>query len=124
MITRIAATALSVFLFAGPTIASAGEADVVKVEIRKEGARTYSFSVTLAHGDVGWKHYADAWEVVGPDGTVLGKRVLFHPHVNEQPFTRSLGGVKIPAGVAKVTLRAHDLVHGTGGKVMTVVVPE
>ena len=123
MITRIAATALSVFLFAGPTIASAGEADVVKVEIRKEGARTYSFSVTLAHGDVGWKHYADGWEVVGPNNKVLGKRVLGHPHVHEQPFTRYLSGVAIAEGTGRVRLRAHDKVHGFGGREVEVDLP-
>ena len=37
----------------------------------------------------GWEHYANKWDVVGPDDTILGTRVLLHPHVNEQPFTRS-----------------------------------
>ncbi len=50
-----------------------------------------------------------------PDGEVIATRVLAHPHDNEQPFTRSLGGVRIPAGLAKVRVRAHDKVHGYGG---------
>ncbi len=58
--------------------------------------------------------------MVAPDGAVLGTRVLLHPHETEQPFTRSLGGVKIPQGVRQVTLRAHDRVHGYGGKELTV----
>lgn len=104
---------------AGPGLA--GEADVVAVEVRKEGGGQYRFDVTLRHADTGWDHYANAWEVVTPDGkTVLGTRTLFHPHVDEQPFTRSLSGVKIPAGVAEVIVRAKDSVHGFGGKEMTV----
>jgi hypothetical protein len=44
--------------------------------------------------------------------------------VNEQPFTRSLSGVEIPPGMDEVLLRAHDLVHGLGGKTMKVVLPQ
>jgi len=43
--------------------------------------------------------------------------------VNEQPFTRSLSGVEIPADVAEVSVRARDSVHGYGGAEMTVAVP-
>ncbi len=101
----------------------AGEAHVVDVRAIKEASATYSFHVTVQHADTGWDHYADTWEVLGPDGTVLGTRVLLHPHVNEQPFTRSLSGVKIPEGIKSVTVRAHDKVHGWGGKVITVDLP-
>ncbi|MEL6962418.1 MAG: hypothetical protein AAFO01_06650 [Pseudomonadota bacterium] len=101
----------------------AGEADVVGVEVRKESAGTYRFDVTVAHGDEGWDHYADAWDVVAPDGTVLGTRVLLHPHENEQPFTRSLSGVVIPEGITEVTLRAKDSVHEYGGLEMQAILP-
>ncbi len=100
--------------------AQAGEADVEQVRVRREGPGLYRFDVTLRHGDIGWKHYADRWDVVGPDGTVLGARTLFHPHETEQPFTRSLTGVRIPASVSRVTIRAHDKVHGLSGRTMTV----
>lgn len=102
--------------------AQAGQADVLNVAVVQQGD-SYRFDVTVAHQDTGWDHYADAWEVVGPDGKVLGVRTLFHPHVDEQPFTRSLTGVKIPAGVDRVTVRAHDKVHGWGGAEVTVDVP-
>jgi hypothetical protein len=49
----------------------------------------------LRHGDTGWDDYADGWRIETPAGEVLGTRVLHHPHVEEQPFTRSLGGVEI-----------------------------
>ncbi|WP_425101574.1 hypothetical protein [Tropicibacter sp. S64] len=68
--------------------------------------------VTLAHPDTGWDHYADGWRVELEDGTVLGTRVLVHPHEAEQPFTRSLGGVVIPEGIEALYIRARCLVDG------------
>jgi hypothetical protein len=102
--------------------AAAGEADVVDAEIHKTGGQ-YRVIVTVRHADEGWDHYADQWRVVAPDGTVLGTRTLHHPHETEQPFTRSLGGVEIPAGVSAVTIEARDSVHGRGGKTLTLEVP-
>lgn len=103
--------------------AEAGKADVVAVKVTRDGGGAFRFSVSVRHQDQGWHHYANAWEVVAPDGTVLGTRTLLHPHVREQPFTRGLGGVKIPAGVKRVTVRAVDSKHGAGGKEMTVEAP-
>ena len=103
--------------------AVAGEADVEKVRISKERVGIYRFDVTVRHADAGWKHYADKWDVVAPGGKILGTRVILHPHELEQPFTRSLSGVRIPRGVTRVTVRAHDKVHGYGGEVVTVEVP-
>jgi len=101
----------------------AGQADIIDVNVHLSAPQTYTFDVTVQHADTGWDHYADQWDVVAPDGTVLGTRVLYHPHVDEQPFTRSLSGVRIPARVKQVTIRAHDKVHGWGGKTMTVKLP-
>ncbi len=103
----------------------AGEADVVGVKVfklKKKSDTTFRFRVTLRHNDEGWDHYADAWDVVGPDGTVLGERVLLHPHVEEQPFTRSTD-IVIPKTITEVTIRGRDKVHGFGGATMTVMVP-
>ena len=97
-------------------VSFAGEADVVGVKASSGKDGTWSFSVTVRHDDEGWDHYADKWEVLGQDGEVLGSRVLLHPHVSEQPFTRSLSGVKIPEGVQRIFIRARDSVHGYGGK--------
>ena len=101
----------------------AGEADVIEVDIKQTGGEIYYFKVTVRHADEGWDHYADKWDVVAPDGRVLGSRTLYHPHVDEQPFTRSLSDIKIPAGITEVTVRAHDSVHEYGGKTITVAVP-
>jgi hypothetical protein len=100
--------------------AAAGEADVVAVEAARQSDGTWRFSVTLRHDDTGWEHYADRWQVETPEGRVLGTRVLLHPHEAEQPFTRSLGGVAIPADVVEVTIRARDSVHEYGGATTTV----
>ncbi|MEE8189935.1 MAG: hypothetical protein V3T80_12060 [Kiloniellales bacterium] len=113
---------LAAALVGRPT--TAGEADVVKAQAVPGGGGSWRFHVTVAHDDKGWDHYADKWDVVGPDGTLLGTRVLLHPHEKEQPFTRSLGGVNIPKGVEEVTLRAHDSEHGYGGNEVTVKLPE
>ncbi len=113
---------LTCLLFAA-TSAQAGEADVENVNVAVTGKDTFSFDVTVRHADEGWKHYTDKWDVVAPDGTVLGTRTLYHPHEDEQPFTRSLSGVKIPESINEVTVRAHDSVHGYGGQTVKVAVP-
>ncbi|MBL22993.1 MAG: hypothetical protein CMM48_03765 [Rhodospirillaceae bacterium] len=112
---------LALFLLFGFTIsAQAGEADVVKVRTAKERGG-YTFIVSVRHGDRGWKHYADRWEVLSPNGKkIIAVRKLLHPHVNEQPFTRRLSGVKIPRRYKSVLVRAHDSVHGYGGRVVRV----
>ena len=78
----------------------------------------------MRHDDSGWEHYADRWEVLKPDGEVLATRVLAHPHETEQPFTRSLSRVRIPASVTEVVVRAHDSVHGFGGAELRVPLGE
>ncbi len=45
---------------------------------------------------------------------------MLHPHVEEQPFSRSLKGVEITEDVEDVIVEAHDSVHGYGGQQMTV----
>jgi hypothetical protein len=105
----IAATLLSTS--GGAITAYAGEVEIVHTHFRGAGGE-WSVDVTLRHGDTGWDHYADAWRVVGGDGTIFGTRTLYHPHENEQPFTRSLGGVAIPADMSTVYVEAHDKVHG------------
>ncbi len=118
---RALAAAAGLALFAGGALA--GPADVLAVKVEPMGGGRYRFEVTARHDDRGWEHYANRWEVVAPDGTLLATRVLRHPHVQEQPFTRSLGGVEVPDGVRRVVVRAHDLVHGLGGQEISVELP-
>lgn len=102
----------------------AGEADAVAAEAISLGDGSYRISATIRHADTGWDHYADRFDVLAPDGTVLGTRVLHYPHVDEQPFTRSLNAVTVPDGIAEVVVRAHDSVHGLGGATVTVRLPD
>lgn len=103
--------------------APGGEADVVAAQLERSGDATFRLDVTVRHADEGWDHYADNFDVVAPDGRVLGTRTLLHPHVDEQPFTRSLTGLEIPDGIDEVVVRAHDSVHGNGGADLRVRVP-
>jgi hypothetical protein len=114
--------AAALLLLATPALA--GGADVEEVDVRRTADGSYSFSVTVRHDDEGWDHYADGWVVETMDGEVLAERVLHHPHVNEQPFTRSLSGVAIPPDINVVNVRARDSVHGFEGRGMTVPVPD
>jgi hypothetical protein len=50
-------------------------------------------------------------------------RMLLHPHVDEQPFTRSLSGGRIPQAIRTVRVRARDKTDGYGGRAMVVSVP-
>jgi hypothetical protein len=83
----------------------------------------WRFDVTIRHDDSGWDHYADAWRIVGPEGQPLGMRNLAHPHVREQPFTRSLSGVRIPEGITEVGIQARDNVDGWAEQIKTVRLP-
>jgi hypothetical protein len=110
-----------------PTISGEGNADVVYVKAVQADDSTWMFHVTVSHPDTGWEDYADGWDVLTPDGTVLKPdpespftRLLLHPHVDEQPFTRSQSGISVPEGDTQVRVRAHDLVDGFGGREVVV----
>ncbi len=110
---------LSLLLLSLPITSLAGEADVLSAEVEHLNGDFYRFKVTVQHTDEDWEHFAKAWEVLGPDGTKLGARILQHPHINEQPFTRSMT-ITIPKQINKVTIRAYDLIHEFGGKELTI----
>lgn len=101
--------------------APSAQADPPVIE-QAEASRSgmgWRFDVTLRHPDTGWDHYADAWEVLTPDGTRLGIRKLMHPHETEQPFTRSLSNVMVPDGLRKVVIRARCSVDGWSDQTVT-----
>jgi hypothetical protein len=83
------------------------------------GAWTVSATLSSPYDSPG--RYADAWRVVGPDGTVYGERILLHDHAAEQPFTRSQSGIEIPEAVAVVTIEGRDQVYGWGGATFELV---
>ena len=66
-----------------------------------------------------------------PDGTILKAnpqdiftRVLMHPHVDEQPLTRSQNSIRGPQDQFIVVVQAHDLRDGFGGREVRVDLSE
>jgi hypothetical protein len=112
---------LAVLLLSASSASFANEVRIVDVKV--ECPSSCTFAVTLEHNDEGWHHYANQWDVMSLDGKLLGSRVLYHPHESEQPFTRSLSGVMIPAGVSQVKVRAMGSVHGYSKQEVLVDIP-
>ena len=114
--TRLAAALLAALpLAAGPLAAVADPAEVVDAGAERAGGG-WTVTATLRHGDTGWDDYADGWRVLTEEGDVVGTRTLAHPHVDEQPFTRSLSGVAIPDGAARVLIETSTTATGWGGE--------
>jgi hypothetical protein len=88
--------------------------DVIGATATTDGS-TWTVSATLSSPYDSPARYADAWRVVGPDGTVYGERILTHDHASEQPFTRSEYGIEIPTDISAVTIEGRDLNFGYGG---------
>lgn len=95
-----------------PVYLHAGEVDILAADFQNLGSNNWAVNVTLEHADSGWDHYADMWRLVDLEGNVLASRVLLHPHVDEQPFTRGLGSVDVPENTTRIIIQAHDTVHG------------
>ena len=111
---------LALLLLASPAFAD----PVTITEIKATGSGgTWRFDVTVEHPDTGWDHYADGWRIEDAEGNELGTRILAHPHVNEQPFTRSLSGVIIPKSTTEVFVRARDNIDGWGESVTKFTLP-
>ncbi|MEP1123557.1 MAG: hypothetical protein ABJH68_06680 [Ilumatobacter sp.] len=96
--------------------------DVVDATAEATGD-TWTVSATLSSPYDTPERYADAWRVVGPDGTVYGERILTHDHAAEQPFTRSQSGIEIPTDVTVVTIEGRDLEFGYGGTTFELTLP-
>ncbi len=84
---------------------------------------TWTFAVTISSPYDSPQRYADAWRVLGIDGTEYGLRILTHDHAAEQPFTRSLAGVEIPDSIDRVNIEARDLVNGWSGITFELALP-
>jgi len=100
--------------------AQANEVEIVDVKAHQGSDKTWKFAVTLNHADTGWDHYANEWQVIAPDNKILATRTLYHPHVNEQPFTRNTSNVKIPDNMETVRIIAKDTVHGLAKTAMQI----
>ncbi len=106
---RNCVAALGVLIASGASQAS--EVVIEAAEFVRGSGNEWRVSVTLRHADTGWDHYADGWRVLDAVGKVLGHRTLFHPHVNEQPFTRA-HTLQIVPSVTRVFIEARDNVQG------------
>ena len=84
---------------------------------------SWTISATLSWPYDTPDRYADAWRVLGADGSVYGERVLTHDHASEQPFTRSESGIIIPDNVGTVTIEGRDLENGYGGETFELTLP-
>ena len=102
----IRALLLSLALSAPAAAVQADPPRIVDVKVRDSGMG-WKISVTIEHQDTGWDHYVTGWEVLDAAGNRLAYRKLHHPHVTEQPFTRSLHSVTVPDGTRKVYIVAH-----------------
>lgn len=87
----------------------------------------YTFSVSIESADIDCSQFADFWEVLSEDGSLLYRRILEHSHTDENgttdpdapgnTFTRDGGPVSItPASV--VIVRAHMSTTGYNGRAL------
>ena len=110
--------------FSGTTSEEAADEipEVLDVSVSTGLTGYHRFEVTISSPYDRPDRYADAWRVVGPDGEVYGTRELAHPHADEQPFTRSLDGVDIPAEVTEVYVEPRDSIGGWSGVLFPVAI--
>jgi hypothetical protein len=98
------------------------------VEVTTSGSEgAYTFNVSIESADIDCTQFANWWEVLGEDGTLLYRRILEHSHTDENgtsdsgkpgnTFTRSGGPVAIDSGEV-VLVRAHPSTGGYNGVVM------
>ncbi len=110
-------------LATGAQAATASYPDVLSAKVRPRGGDVFDFDVSVSSPYDTPQRYADAFRVMGRDGTVYGQRILDHDHRTEQPFTRDLYGVKIPPGVRTVVVQGRDQRSGYGGKTVEAALP-
>ena len=116
-----------------PTLAQDQEAGalppkITYVSVRPDaeervGHSLYHFRVTILHEDTGWDNYVEAWEIIGPDGEVLGERPFFEPKPGKLEQLTALSGVIIPTEVETVEIRARHYPEGYSGEAVQVNLP-
>lgn len=98
-------------------VAPGEHADVVGLRL-EEGAEGFTFWVTVQSPDEGCGRFAAFWEVVDERGeSLLLRRILAHAHVDEQPFTRAAGPLRLQPD-ARVVVRAWMRPGGYGGQAL------
>lgn len=91
-------------------------ADVIDVAPNGFPGR-YTYTVTVNAEATGCSQYADWWEVLGADGTLLHRHLLNQSYADTQPFTTDGGPVDATSS-QQVYVRAHMSTGGFFGRVM------
>jgi hypothetical protein len=104
----IPATLMAVTLAQPTNAAEQRYPDVVAVKVHARAPVRFDFDVTISSPYDTPQRYADAFRITGKDGKVYGERILWHDHADEQPFTRDLYGVAIPAAGPPIRLRRQN----------------
>jgi hypothetical protein len=108
-------------LSAAPALA--GDVQILDAEASRNGM-FWRFTVTLAHADEGWDHYASGWDILTRNGRVLATRELMHPHDPTKPFTRSITGVDVPDGIRTVYIRGICSEAGPSKTLYKLILPQ
>ncbi|SFD65282.1 hypothetical protein SAMN05660831_02015 [Thiohalospira halophila DSM 15071] len=101
------------------TTTQAGEPRVSWVEVTEE-VRSYTVTAVLEHDDEARYHFLDGWRVTTPEGEVLAEQDFKHPRPQAPPRRATLRGVRLPEGVTRLQVEAHDRLHGWGGNPVVV----
>ena len=102
---------------ATPSVTTQSESAAITAVAVTGEPGNYTFGVTIESPDTGCDQYADWWEVIRADGSLVYRRILAHSHVNEQPFSRSGSPVTI-APDEETIVRVHMNNSGYGEQVI------
>jgi len=101
------------------TAAQAGEPRVTWVEVTEE-VRSHTITAVLEHDDEARYHFLDGWRVTTPEGEVLAEQGFRHPRPQAPPRRATLTKIRLPEGVERIRVEAHDRLHGWGGNPVVV----
>jgi hypothetical protein len=93
--------------------AQAGEPRVTWVEVTEE-VRSHTVTAVLEHDDEAAYHFLDGWRVTTSEGEVLAEQGFEHPRPQAPPRRATLTGIRLPEGVERIRVEAHDRLHGWG----------
>jgi len=101
-----------------------GPANVVGAAVTRNLDGSFDIRVTVRSADKGPEYYCDRIEFLDPDGKVVHTHRVSRPHLNEQPFSETLNGLKLPAELEQITVRARMRPDNAFGKDRIVKLPQ
>lgn len=117
--------ALALATFAALNLATGAGAEAPKVasaSIVQDGAG-WTVRALIRHPDSGWDHYASGWQVLAPDGTVLGFAEITHPHLEGEPIQEELTGITLPDGADHLMIRVRCTLDGWSARFFRLDLP-